>query len=422
MLLAAFPTPVPHIPFGTVGAAAAIGAVFLIHIAFVGFILGATALAPFMEVTGLRRGGDPMYLRYARKLAGSIVYLYSFGATWAVFAVVLLTGLYGNLMGTLLNVLLVPLTIAFASFFVGIPRLLVYVYRWDHMAPRWHVAVGFAFAAVQYVFLVTIVELDSYALTPGSALAGRALFSPSYPWLLLHYAAANISWAALLLAAVAIWRGRRATAPAEIAYQRWAARINFAIGAAFLLTQPLTGFLLAATIKSAALPAFDSLFLSGSAAMFLGQVGLLAILVLGANVVFWRHNEAAKDGVQGAALTAVALVGMAGTALPAAILPPGLVALRYLCLLVAFLATGANLVRFVATTRRSGSTASIPAGVGQVITVVGVTALVLSLYMGVIKENAKLPCAIGPLPGHSACLMTLHAATQNFRPPAGTLP
>ncbi|MHB8332481.1 MAG: hypothetical protein ACYDEA_09840, partial [Candidatus Dormibacteria bacterium] len=160
MLFSAFPTPQPHLPFGTLGAEIAIGATFLIHIALVGFILGAAGLTPFMELAGRRRGGDENCLRYARSLAHSILYLYSFGATWAVFAVVLLTGLYGRLIGTLLNLLLLPLTIAFASFFVGVPLLLVYVYRWDKMNPRLHLAVGFTFAAIQYLFLFMIVQLD----------------------------------------------------------------------------------------------------------------------------------------------------------------------------------------------------------------------------------------------------------------------
>ncbi|HVA21861.1 MAG TPA: hypothetical protein VNN74_07180 [Candidatus Micrarchaeia archaeon] len=422
MPLSAFPTPVPHLPLGAVGAAAAIGATFLIHIALVGFILGATALAPFMELAGRRRGGDPRHLRYARRLAHATVYLYSFGATWAVFAVVLLTGIYGNLIGTLLNLLLLPLTIAFGSFFIGIPLLLLYVYRWDQLAPRLHLAVGFGFAAVQYVFLFTIVELDSYALDPGSLHATSAAFSPSYPWLLLHYLGANISWPALLLAALAIWRLRRASDPAEVAFQRWAARINFTIGAAFLLVQPVTGFLLALTIQQNSAPAFAALTTSGSGWMLVGQVGLLAVVVVGANLVFWQHSPAASRSQAGAGLTAVALLGMAGAALPQVVIPAGMVALRYVLLLIAFVATLVHLVRFARERRRGGDALGIRAPAQRAIAVLGVAALVLTLYMGVIKENIKLPCAIDAPSGHSACLMTLHAATRNFNPPRGVLP
>ncbi|HUY96870.1 MAG TPA: cytochrome ubiquinol oxidase subunit I [Verrucomicrobiae bacterium] len=422
MPLSAFPTPVPHLPLGSVGAAAAIGATFLIHIALVGFILGASALAPFMELAGRRRGGDPRHLRYARSLAHATAYLYSFGATWAVFAVVLLTGIYGNLIGTLLNLLLLPLTIAFGSFFIGIPLMLLYVYRWDQISPRLHLAIGFAFAAVQYIFLFTIVELDSFALTPGSVHASSAAFSPSYPWLLLHYAAANLSWPALLLAAIAVWRLGRATDPAEVAFQRWAARVNFAIGATFLVAQPVTGFLLAATLQQSSGPAFANLTTGGSGVMLVGQVGLLAVVVVGANLVFWQHSPAARGSRAGAGLTVVALLGMAGAAMPAVVIPSGLVALRYSLLLVAFAATAVHLARFIAEHRRGAATLGLPGPAGRLIPVVAVAALALSLYMGVIKENVKLPCAIDAPSGQSSCLMSLHTATQNFDPPRGVLP
>lgn len=422
MLLNSLATPLPRLPFGTLGAQLAIGALFLIHIAIVGFILAVTAMAPFMELAGRRRGGDPMCLRYAQSLSRAILYLYSLGATWAVFAVFLMAGLYGRLIGTLLNELLLPLTIAFASFFVGIPLLLLYAYGWERFSPRLHLAIGFAFAAVQYLFLFTIVELDSYVLTPGTAVsAAGAAFSPSYPWLLLHYAGANLSWAPLLLAGIAVWRGRRAKTAGEITYQRWAARINFAIGSIFLLAQPVTGFLLAESVKGSSMPAFDNLFVFNSASLFIGQVALLAVLVVGANLVFWRHNQ--SSGESGAkALTVVALLGMAVTAMPAAVIPSNVVALRYVALLIAFVATAVNLFGYLRSIRQGGAAARLNPAAGRIIGVVGVCALALSLYMGVIKENAKLPCGIDATTGQSTCLLSLPQSAQNFTIPRGYQP
>jgi hypothetical protein len=424
VLLSSLATPLPRLPFGTLGAQFAIGAVFLIHIALVGFILAATGMAPFLELAGRRRGEDPSCLRYARGLSKAILYLYSLGATWAVLAVFLLAGLYGRLIGTLLNELLLPLTIAFASFFVGIPLMVLYAYGWDRFSPRLHLAVGFAFAAVQYVFLFTIVELDSYVLTPGTSVSAvGAAFSPSYPWLLLHYAGANLSWAPLLLAGIAVWRGRRAKSAAEITYQRWAARIMFAIGSIFLLAQPITGFLLAETVKTSSLPAFDNLFVFNSASLFIGQVALLAVLVVGANLVFWRHNQSGPATAGGGGtLTVVALLGMAGTALPAAVIPANLVMLRYVALLIAFLATAVNLVGYLRSLRAGGSSVKLNPLAGRLIGVVGVCALVLSLYMGVIKENAKLPCGIDATTGQDSCLLSLSQSAQNFTVPRGDQP
>ncbi|MGH7641247.1 MAG: cytochrome ubiquinol oxidase subunit I [Candidatus Dormibacteria bacterium] len=421
MLPSLLVTPLPRLPFGTLGAQLAIGATFLIHIAIVGFILAAVALAPFMELAGRRRQ-DEMCLRYAHGLSKAVLYLYSFGATWAVLAVVLLTGLYGRLIGTVLNLLLLPLTIAFSSFFLGIPLLLLYVYGWERIPPKLHLAVGFLFIVVQYTFLFTIVELDSFVLNPGTATSAlNAAFSPSYPWLLLHYVFANLSWAPLLLAGIAIWRLRRAKSPAEAVYQRWAARINFAIGSICLLAQPITGFLLADTIKGNAQPAFDNLFVLNSANLFIGQVALLAVLVIGANLVFWRHRENGVLGAGGGPLTIVAVVGMGVTALPASIIGSNILALRYVALLIAFLATLANLILYLRSLHRSTGERISPA-VARMIGVIGVAALALNLYMGIIKENAKLPCGIDANTSQQSCLLTLNQSAQNFTVPRGTLP
>lgn len=421
MLLSVFPNPVPQLPFGTLGAQFAIGATFLIHIALVGFILGAAGVTPFLELAGRRPGANPNYLRYSHILAKSILYLYSFGATWAVFAVVLLTGIYGRLIGTLLNLLLLPLTIAFASFFVGIPLLLLYVYGWDRLGPRVHLAVGFAFTLIQYLFLFMIVQLDSFALNPGTAVsAAHAMYSPSYFWLLLHYAGAVLSWSTLLLAGIAVWRARRARSEEERTFQMWAARVTFVIGSIFLLAQPLTGFFLAETIKSNSLTAFDNLFNFGSGSMFIGQVALLAVVVLGTNLVFWQHGGPQRG--PGGGLTAVALLGMAGTAMPAVVIPGQFVALRYVAMLVAFLATAVNLALYLRR-RRSGLAApEISPQVGRLMATVGVAALALSIYMGVIKENSKLPCGISSGTSQSSCLLTLHQSAQNFNAPTGVLP
>ncbi len=421
VLLSAFPSPQPRLPLGTLGAEFAIGATFLIHIAIVGYILGAAGIAPFMELAGRRPGASPNCLRYARGLAHSVLYLYSFGATWAVFAVVLLTGLYGRLIGTLLNLLLLPLTIAFASFFVGIPLLLLYVYGWGRLGPRLHLAVGLAFALIQYLFLFMIVQLDSFALTPGTAVsAAHAMYSPSYPWLLLHYAGATLSWSALVLAAIAVWRARRAKTEEERQYHTWTSRVTFAIGSIFLLAQPISGFLLAEAIKTSSIGAFDNLFVFNSGSMFIGQVGLLAVVVVGANLVFWLHRGPSSG--PGAGLTAISLLGMAGTALPAAVLPSGLVWLRYTALFVAFVATAINLGRYLVEVRRGGAGVPLAPMVPRAMGAVAVAALALTIFMGVVKENAKLPCGIDAGTGQTSCLLSLHQSAQNFNAPPGTLP
>jgi hypothetical protein len=157
--------------------------------------------------------------------------------------------------------------------------------------------------------------------------------------------------------------------------------------------------------------------------MFIGQVALLAVVVLGANWVFWRHNQAAAEAGPAATLTVIALLGMAGTALPASVIPQQVVALRYVALFIAFLATAANLVIYIRSLRSEGALAlRISPAAGRGIVVVGLAAAILSIYMGVIKENSKLPCGIDQTTGQSACLLSLHQSAQNFDAPPGVLP
>ncbi|MCL4532126.1 MAG: hypothetical protein M1582_02875, partial [Actinobacteria bacterium] len=146
-------------------------------------------------------------------------------------------------------------------------------------------------------------------------------------------------------------------------------------------------------------------------------------VVLGANWVFWRHNQEVAAGGPAATFTVVALLGMAGAALPASVIPQQVVLLRYIALLIAFLATAANLVLYIRSLREEGTLRlRINPAAARGIVVVGLAAAFLSIYMGVIKENAKLPCGIDPTTGQTSCLLSLHQSTQNFDAPPGVLP
>jgi hypothetical protein len=118
----------------------------------------------------------------------------------------------------------------------------------------------------------------------------------------------------------------------------------------------------------------------------------------------------------------VALLGMAVTAMPAAVIPPNVVMLRYVALLIAFLATTVNLIGYLRALQRGGASDRISPIAGRLIGVVGVCAVVLSMYMGVIKENAKLPCGIDATTGSGSCLLTLHQSAENFTVPRGYQP
>src|SRR5207248_7949000 len=106
--------------------------------------------------------------------------IFSLGATLGGFAVIVLVGLYSRFFVTLITTFFWPSVVAFSIWFFTIAGILLYNLRWDQMQTRkgLHITLGYATAATEHIFLVIIVALDSYMLTPGSGIG--AFFNASY--------------------------------------------------------------------------------------------------------------------------------------------------------------------------------------------------------------------------------------------------
>src|ERR671935_2739755 len=179
----------------------ALGAIFLIHIIFGSFTMGSLVLGPTYEWIGLRRE-DPRFERYARALGNVNLKIFSLGATLGGFAVLVMSALYGKFFVTLITIFFWPSVIAFSIWFLTLGGLLLYNLRWDRFLTRkgLHIAIGYATAGTEHIFLFVIVALDSYMLTPGSGVG--AFFNASYWPELGHRFVGNLSWASFFIAAV----------------------------------------------------------------------------------------------------------------------------------------------------------------------------------------------------------------------------
>jgi cytochrome bd-type quinol oxidase subunit 1 len=399
----ALTVPTPDWP--VVGDQLPIALLFTAHIAVAEFSLGVITLAPIFEAWGAGGGGERA-LRLARQLARAYYLLFSLGATLGVFAVTALIGLWGNQIGTLVNRFLPLIAVAFGTFLVLTPLLILYENSFDRMPRRRHLLLGVAVALLQTFFMVCIVAIDSYMITPRHAgLLGGAL-NPVYWDLLLHRLVGNVSWAALFVAAYAVLRLRRAADEGERAYRAWSAGVLLRIGTATLVLMPVLGFLIMLTLRDNARGFLDNLVRGDAAWLFVIQSVLLGVLFVGANLALaleTRQHRARMDAT-GRLAIAVAAGGAVVGVLPAQVLTDSVYGLRYLGLLATVLATLAHLVvrtlpRRPASIRApaSGADAALPfagstarAAVG----VVGVVAAVLSLYMGFMKEQARGPYAI----------------------------
>ncbi|HEX6537549.1 MAG TPA: cytochrome ubiquinol oxidase subunit I [Candidatus Dormibacteraeota bacterium] len=411
---------VPQQNFPGLGNGVVVGLMFLLHVAIAEFTVGAITLAVIMEWRALR-GGREREARYARGAANAYYLLFSLGVTLAVFAVSLLLGLWSNVWGTVVSVLLPLFAFAFGLFLLIAPLLVLYRNSWGRLAPRTHAIVGTALASLQTLFVVLIVGLDSYLITPiNGGLVGVNLNPPYWP-LLIHRLIGNVSWAALVFAAWAAWKLRRARSDDERGFQAWAASVNLRIGLVLALVMPVAGAVLVYILSVFQPGYFNNLVAGDTAWMLVLQEAFLAVVLVGGNMAL--SYEARWSGGERRALdrvaTPVVLAGMVVASLPSSVITPNIVALRYAGLGIAVLTTGAHL----AANWRSPAQQATAVDTGAralrlarpALIAVGTFALLTALLMGVVKESARGQYALyGEL--------TQAQAQQRFQPPADLYP
>ena len=404
--------------FPGIGNNAAIGVAFLIHIAIAEFSVGAITLAVAAEWHHVRTG-DPRTLRYARGLANSYYLLFSLGATFAVLAIVLITGLFGTDIGVLFNRFTPLIAMAFGLFLILTPLLVVYRNTFTRMRPAPHAWLGTAVLLLQTLFMVLIVGIDAYLINPVDAGLTEPALNPLYWPLLIHREIGNVSWVALFCAAYAAVRIRLRDDEAERAFQGWAARLNLRIGLSTALLMPVAGWFLILMMQSSQPGFFDNMFSGNSASFMVAQECLVGATFIGGNVALACEDGGPRSWPPlSIAAIALSVAGMTLAALPSAVLPASVNNLRYIGLGVAMVVTAVHLAvrmrarRQADDARRGGSVSRL--GRNALVTA-GTAALVTSLLMGFIKEHARDPYAIyGEL--------TQQDAHQQYTAPPGIYP
>jgi cytochrome bd-type quinol oxidase subunit 1 len=395
--------PQPHWP--VLGDFIPVGVLFGIHILIAEYSLGALTLASFMELRAVR-SGEERHMRYARAAANSYYLVFSLGATFAVFAVVAVTGMWGQVWGVLFNRFFLTVAIAFGLFLVLAPLLVLWRNTFGRMRPVPHALLGLAVLFWQTLFMVLIVELDAFNLTPARTGLLQSTLNPVYIPLLLHRLLGNVSWAALLLAGVAVIRMARASDEGERHFQSWAARINLRIGVITAITMPLGGFAIVEALKQTQPGVFANLVTGQAAYLFVIQAIMLGILFVGSNVALALEQPGVRgaDGF-GRACIALSFVGFAIGVLPAQVLNGDIHWVRYAGIGVGMLVTAVHLLVRSAPSRRGyalspapGAQAVLPysasAAARRAVVVVGVVAMALAVYMGYMKEQARNPYTI----------------------------
>jgi cytochrome bd ubiquinol oxidase subunit I len=386
-----------------VGAVWLVGALFLFHVIFGTFSMGAVVLAPTYELAGRLRGGHPGFERLAHSFAATNLKIFSFGATLAAFAVTVLAPLWSSLFIPLFTIFWLPVLTAFLSWFATIVFELLYVFRWRRMSATsktGHIVLGYLGAASEHLFLFLIVGVDSFMLTPVKAQSWAAIFNPTFWTELLHRFVGNLSWVSLFAGGVLLIYAAANREPAERAYYVWAARLSIAIGFLLLVPQAVIGWLFAEQIKAASPGAFEFSFTGTFAWLWLLQQFLFGVVLLGANVYFRRSRLLTA---------AVALLSLL------TLLPEQLYGhyfwVRYIFLGAAIVL---SLLHWLIWTRRPAP--ALPSGGGRfLVMTAGACSLFLVLLMGTIRETARGPYTVYGL-------QTQSQGQQQFNPGKGFYP
>jgi cytochrome d ubiquinol oxidase subunit I len=226
---------------------------FVFHIPLVCFGIAFPAIVLFVEGLWLRTG-EPAYRDLARRWSKAMVVLFAVGVVTGTILSFELGLLWPNFMATFGSVFGLAFGIEGFAFFTEAIFIAMYVYGWDRLGRRTHLAVGLPIVAAGVVGSLMVISVNGWMNHPtGFTVAGNAvtdvhpwaaLFNSHLPYELLHMYLAGYMVAGFLVAAVyarAWLRGRRdryvraalvvpltvaaLAAPAQVVVGDWAGRM-----------------------------------------------------------------------------------------------------------------------------------------------------------------------------------------------------
>jgi cytochrome d ubiquinol oxidase subunit I len=411
----------PALDFAYLGTRGIVGIVMLIHMFFAQLFVGYVIGSPILQAWGVRKGNAHMQ-RLSHALDRFNVLTFSVGATFAGMFLVLIVGLYPRVTAAL-----------FTHFFWFFPMiamgamvltlLLLYVYH--YRTRRRSIVAGLGAAFFILVWQAILTGVDTYMVTGGGAgeqpvqsganltfsslgAALGSIFNPMFIPLDLHRTFGNLSWPAFAVAAWAAFRYRRAKSAEDKVFYDWAGSMGVMWGTIFLLLQPFAGFAIAYTMKAAYQPnapmvqgtggPYDRLVGSGADSWTSNLLYINLVLVVGlfvlSNLAMYlgveRHPEqTGRVPIRFFGLVAV-VAGLYSIS-PIAAWP--FLYMRYIMILLMILATLSTTVAYIRGRRlfRYGSPSG---GYRAVLLLIGVLAVALTMNMGYMKSNSRVPYTI----------------------------
>jgi cytochrome bd ubiquinol oxidase subunit I len=225
---------------------------FAVHIPLVCFGIAFPAMVLFLEGLWLRTG-DPLYKALAKRWSKAMLILFAIGVVTGTILSFEMGLLWPEFMATFGDVFGVAFALEGFSFFLEAIFIAIYVYGWDRLPQRVHIACGAPIVVTGITGSMMVIAVNGWMNKPtGFRIEGgevtdvrpfEALFNSHLAHELVHMYLAGIIVAGLLVAAVyaAGWlRGRRErrhrvglvvalsfvslAAPAQLLVGDWAAR------------------------------------------------------------------------------------------------------------------------------------------------------------------------------------------------------
>jgi cytochrome d ubiquinol oxidase subunit I len=164
---------------------------FVVHIPLVAFGISFPAMVLFVEWLHLRTG-DPLYGTLARRWSRVLVALFAVGVITGTLLSFEMGLLWPNFTATFGSVFGLGFAIEGFSFFMEAIFIGIYIYGWDRLSPRAHLASGIPIVVAGFTGSLTVISVNAWMNHPGGfrLLAGKvvdvdplkALFGNGYLW------------------------------------------------------------------------------------------------------------------------------------------------------------------------------------------------------------------------------------------------
>jgi|GEM_PF-1628384 len=302
-----------------------IGVMFEFHILVVAFIMGAAIIISCTGFVPLHRQTVP-YERLTRTIGTWIEETFSFGATLAVFSLVLVFGFYPRFFFHILSVFFAPTVAIFCLWITMTLSLISYYYFWDRLRPQHrilHQMLIVLYALAETAFIIMITLYTQYQIAPQSANNSlAAVYLPVWVPELLHRIIGNISYAGFLIGGWGAWRAYRKSrlgSAEERAYYHWVAHLGFLWGLIFEFVQPLVGYYYVLGLKAGAPLVYNTMMLGAGGWAWELQLGLIGATFALSDFYMALSIRQAVRLRRGAAAIKQIRVGAGLAALPAAV-------------------------------------------------------------------------------------------------------